>query len=373
MIRSRGIPNARPVEKPVLQAAVWTAFVFMAGFLALQSPPAIVLFGWIAQALAILAAPLLDLFGHDIVRTGVELRDTLSGHAIAVTSACDGSGLLLSAVASLTWFRVRGAPMRSWTSVLVLTLGSIFVFNLIRVLAIFGLIGTPILMQAVHLYAAPLLSVVVVAAIVLHSCRFSIPGRPIMPALWLAVGAAAGILWYVFGYAASCATALPIANGLLSLLPDLLTDSLACEAGGSVLITSGATSLQPPSVLNVPFYPADFTLALPLIVASLACLRSAPRIIWGALASMAAFAIAMALAALTIGNDQAMASSITRLIGQNFTAPYEPPSALVMALLKTLQNTVVHFNLFLLPLLLLGLDRSRGNVQTKPKRRRSRS
>lgn len=373
MIRSRGIPNARPVEKPVVQAAGWTSAVLIVGFLALQTPPAVTIFAWVAQALAVCAEPFLGLFGYAIVRTGVELRDTLTGHAIAVTSACDGSGLLLSAAAALTWFRVRGAPMRSWPYVIALMSGSIFAFNLIRVLAIFCLIGTPELMQAVHLYVAPLLSAVLVGALALHACRVRLPEHGIVPVFWLGIGFIAALAWYFVGYASTCGTILPVANALLSLLPDLLTDSLACRGDGAVLVTSGLVTIEPPSVLNVPFYPADFTLAVPLIAASLATMRRVKPIVWGALAGVATCAIAMVLAALTAGNDQATASGITRLIGQNFTMPYMPASGLVIALLKTLQNTAVHFNLFLLPLLLLGLDnpaRLAVPPQQRPRARR---
>lgn len=370
MIRSRGIPDARPADKPVPRAATWTALVLAAGFLALQTPPAIAFFSWVAQALAFCAAPVLDLFGYTIMRSGIELRDTLSGHAIAVTSACDGSGLLVSAAAAVTWFGMRGARLRPWYHIALLLMAGIFLFNLLRVIAIFVLIGTPDLMQTIHLYIAPLLSAALVGGIVIYACRLDMPaGR--LPALWIAVAILSAIAWNFWGMAVTCVTVQPIANILLSVVPDLLVGGLNCTENGALLTTSGAVSLQPPSVLNIAFYPADFTLALPLVLASLACLRPVRPIIWGAIASLGLFALAMAIAALTIANDQAVASGITRLIGPNFAGPFEPMDGLLLALLKMLQNMVVHFNLFLLPLLLLGLDRpSPRSTEKRPRQSR---
>lgn len=372
MIRRRGIPDARPANRPDLKAAAWTALVLAAGFLALQTPPVITLFSWVAQALALCAEPLLELLGYDILRSGIELRDTLSGHAIAVTSACDGSGLLLSAAGALTWFSLRGARLRPWLEIAGLLVAGIFLFNLLRVLAIFLLIATPDVMQTVHLYVAPLLSAALIAGFVAHACRLDRQAAALLPGLWAAVAAASAIAWAFWGQAVTCLTVQPLANVLLTLVPDLLVSELRCVDAGALLVTSAAVSLQPPSVLNVPFYPTDFTLALPLVLASLACLRDVKQIVWGSVASLGLFALAMAIAALTLAQDQAVASGVSRLIGPNFSAPFVPMDGLLLALLKMLQNVVVHFNLFLLPLVLLGLDRARPQTGSKrPMRSRS--
>jgi exosortase/archaeosortase family protein len=166
MIARRPAPGIRPRQiPPILNtlAVVWA--ILLLGCMLLQSPPSVALFRWVAEILALFAAAVLRLWGYDIVHAGIELRDRVTDHAIAVTDACDGSGLLVGVVATFAW--LRGPPTKPLAIARAVSLAilGILAFNLLRVILLFVSIGTPLLMTAQHLFIAPLLSAVLVAGL----------------------------------------------------------------------------------------------------------------------------------------------------------------------------------------------------------------
>jgi hypothetical protein len=65
-------------------------------------------------------------------------------------------------------------------------------------------------------------------------------------------------------------------------------------------------------------------------------------------------AVAMALGVMTAAQDAAATASVNTLMGQDFSMPFVPAGGTLLALMKAAQNAFVHFNLFVLPLYLLG-------------------
>jgi exosortase/archaeosortase family protein len=327
------------------QTMAAAAATLLAGFLLIQTPPAQAFFGAVAIVLASCATGLLGLAGHDMVRTGVEIRDIVSGHAVAVTSACDGSGLLVSLAAALVAVAPFSQRRRSWPLVLAAALAAILLFNLARILALFQAIGSPRLMNAEHLYAAPLLSAVLVGALALAARRAAMPSA----LRWGVVSLAVAAGWYMCREAVTCATVVPLANALLWLSPSGIASHIACSPAGE-LVTNAP--LHNGGAVRAAFFPEDFTLALPLVAASLATLARPAAMARGAAVAVALFTLGMALAALTAGHDAAIAAGAKVLGVGGVVQPYRAPGAILLPLMKAAQDVVVHFNLFLLPILL---------------------
>lgn len=350
MIERRAAPDRVPIPRLVYLWAT-AAIVLLAGFLLLEAPPVTAAFGAVAELLALCAAAILRAVGYPIVLSGIELRDSVSGHAIAVTQACDGSSLVIAAIAVSLWLWKGG---RHDLLLLAATaLIAIFSFNLLRVVLLFVSIGAPGLMDLQHLYVAPLLSAVLVAGLVLVGLGLPLRAALRSPLLWLAVAAVAAIAWYPLAETLSCATVVPIANTLLWIAPGELEQAIVCGAANATVSTAAVVGYEPLRVLDVGFYPSDFTLALPLVVASLAVVGKPGPVIRGALLAVALMAVAMAMAAMTASQDAAIGASVTTLMGRGFSAPFTPMGEMLLALLKAAQNALVHFNLFVLPLALL--------------------
>ncbi len=64
-------------------------------------------------------------------------------------------------------------------------------------------------------------------------------------------------------------------------------------------------------------------------------------------------ALAVTLGAITTGHDAAIAAG-ARVIGGDGQV-YQPPGQFSFAVLKSVQNVIVHFNLFLLPVVLAAM------------------
>lgn len=333
----------------------WAFLWLIAGFMLVRTPPAEALFLGVASVLATVSAGLLQMGAYDMVRSGIELRDAATGHAIAVTSACDGHGLLISAAAVIAWLQPRSSELRPWWQIFIVAVGAILAFNLARIVLLFVSIGVPMVATAQHLFVAPLLSVLLVAAVAFYASGLSARANIRSPLLWLAVAGLIAILWYLIDEAISCLVVVPISNAILWLLPGRLVNAIACDSAGASLITHAAVALQPLEVITVEFHPSDFTIALPFIVASLAIRPQPVRLLGCIVLSLMLFAAAMALAAMTIAHDQAIAAEIMTLRGQFFSTPYEPAGELLLAVMKAGQNAVVHFNLFLLPLMIAAI------------------
>lgn len=358
-----GSSVAGPARQNHLSKGLWALLWLFAGFVLVQTPPAEVLFSGIASILATVSVGLLQMATYDMVRNGIELRDAASGHAIAVTSACDGHGLMISAAAVVAWLRPRRSELRPWWHIFIVAGGAILAFNLARIILLFVSIGVPTVATAQHLFVAPLLSVLLVAAVAFHASGLSATADVRSPMLWLGVAGVSAILWYLIDKAVSCLAVVPIGNAILWLLPGRLVNSIACDAAGATLVTHAAIAFQPLEVITAEFHPNDFTIALPFIFASLAIRPQPARLLGCIVLSLILFAAAMVLAAITTAHDQAIAAEITTLRGQAFSTPYEPPGELPLALMKAGQNALVHFNLFLLPLMIaaiVGLFNSGG-------------
>ena len=350
MIDRRAAPDRLSIPRQIVPA-VTAGLVLFACFLLLQTPPLAAAFRAVAELLALCAASVLRATGGDILRTGIEIRDTVSGHAIAVTQACDGSSLLLSSLAVGIWLWHGGR--RDFLLVAVAAVIAVFAFNLVRVLLLFGSIGTPILLEVQHLYVAPLLSAVLVAGIVIVGFGISLREMVGAPIVWLAIAAGATIVWYPLTTLVTCNGAVPLANTWLWLLPGELERAVVCRAGDAIVSTSAVVGLDPVRVLDVPFYPSDFTLAAPLVIASLAMHRAFFPILGGTVVALLLFSLAMTLGAMSASQDAAAAGNVELLIGLGWRMPFLPISETALAALKAAQNALVHFNLFLLPLALL--------------------
>jgi hypothetical protein len=364
------------------QALATAALALFTGFLLVQLPVLRHFFDLVAMLLATTSAMLLRLAGFDMLQTGIEIRDTISGHAIAVTSACDGHGLLISLAAAYLWLGARavGSPAgeaRAVVTALAVAVGAILLFNLIRILTLFLSLGALDVAEAQHVYVAPLLSVLLVAGLGLYLRKLQASAVVRSPFIWLALALVFAGIWFLLAPAATCSVVVPVANALLWLLPGRLTEAINCAGTDPAVITSGMLSASPLTVLTTPFQPSDFTLALPLVFAALALGRKPAMIVAGVLTALGLFALAMVLGAVTLSHDQASTAGVTLLAGRTFTQSYAPPGPLVLAFLKAAQNSLVHFNLFILPLVLVHLGgAAAGSTATPsasaPRRRRSR-
>lgn len=350
MIDRRAAPNGPPIPRQVF-LAVTAGLVLLAGFLFLQTPPIAAAFRAVAELLALCAASVLRAAGVPILRTGIELRDTVSGHAVAVTQACDGSSLVLASLAVAIWLWRGGR--RDFLLVAVAALIAIFAFNLVRVLLLFVSIGTPSLLEVQHLYAAPLFSVLLVAGIVIAGFGLSLRETVTAPIIWLAIAVGAAIVWYSLTRLVTCNSAVPLANTWLWLIPGELERAVVCRTTDAIVSTTAVVGVDPVRVLDVSFYPTDFTLAAPLVIASLAMHRRLFPILGGALAALLLFSLAMALGAVSASQDAATAGKVELLMGLGWGIPFVPMNETALAAVKAAQNAVVHFNLFLLPLALL--------------------
>ncbi len=353
MTARRVSPAASPTGRNRWPALALAASALAAGFLLVQMPPAIAAFRFVTEAMAIGADALLRLAGFDVLRTGVELRNLTTGRAVAVTAACDGSGLIISAAAVAFWLHGRAMTAARVLAAIGLALAAIFAFNLLRVIVLFVSLDWPSLLEVQHLYIAPLLSAVLIAAVVARGRGMPPDALVRAPFVWLGLAVVAAGAWYFVSAPATCAAVVPVAGAAVATLAGDLVRGIVCSPDGVSLVTAGELPGQAGAILSVPFYPADFTLALPLVVASLAFARSPAQAAIGAVASLVLFALAMAAAAVNTAHDAIAAAGVTRLIGEGFVQAYNPPDEVGHALLRTAQNGLVHFNLFLLPLLLL--------------------
>lgn len=367
MIERRAAPDRVPIPRLVYLSAT-AAIILLAGFLLLQTPPVAAAFSAVSELLALCASAILRTVGYPVILTGIELRDSVTGHAIAVTQACDGSSLLIAAVAVTLWLWRPGK--RDLLLLAATALIALFGFNLLRVVLLFVSVGTSGLMELQHLYIAPLLSAVLVAGIVLVGLGLTLRDTVRSPILWLVVAIVAAVVWYPVTETVTCVTVVPLANTLLWLAPGELERAIICDPGGTIVSTYGVVSYEPLRVLDASFYSSDFTLALPLVAASLTLARRPVQVVRGALVSIALMAVAMTLGAMTASQDAAIGASVTTLMGRGFSAPFAPTSDTFLALMKAAQNALVHFNLFVLPLALLH-DRPSPPKQAQPPRRRS--
>ncbi|MCX7288312.1 MAG: hypothetical protein NTW20_12370 [Rhodobacterales bacterium] len=319
------------------------------GFALADSEPGRALGDAVALALAQVATPLLHLFDPGILRNGTELRGA-TGWAVRVSEVCDGHGLAISLAAGLAGLAAgAGDGLRR----LALGLVAIQVFNLVRIVVLaLVLSAAPDAFDTVHVVVFPLLTVVLLALLVLPVSRA-------LPLLALALPLV--LLW--LAVADTVAQALvPPANLVLSALAGPEVGQIAHRAAGWTIGTNLLASDAAGQVrlFLAPLRPADFALALPVVLAAVAFTR---RPLW-LVPAILSMLVALTLAAVTSVWALAAAQSPAILLvpdgtGAFATQDFSPPETL-RALLRLAQNTLVHLNLLVLPVLIAARGRKAG-------------
>lgn len=300
-------------------------------FLVMKTKAVALLSGLIANSLAYASALILPWFGFEVQQTAAELRDPHSGFALSVTQACDGLGIFVTLTAAvLTIKQLR----LSWLQTPVLLVGAFLalqLFNLLRVIILYAALpASSASFETLHLYIFPLASTVAVG---LLGMSFDVRLRPQNwkeIAKWSAFAVALAIVWNFVSGPSSLASVAQLSQIWLNFLLSGLT--IVGEGKDALLQSSPPISLE--------FYPSDFTLGLPLVLASvLLAGLSSPRI-WIALAIvLVSMSLAMALAAL---DTKWGAASERDLVAHSLAA--------------ALQDALVYGNLLLVPWLLLLIN-----------------
>lgn len=320
-------------------AALRALAVLAAGFALADSGPGQALGDAVAAGLAAVAAPILQLFDPGILRSGTELR-SVTGWAVRVSEVCDGHGLAISLAAALAALLPRDGLWR-----LVLGLVAIQLFNLIRIVVLaLVLSGAPGWFDIVHAGIFPLLTVALLAFCVL-------PLRRTLPLLALSVPLI--LLWLPFADLFAQAL-VPPANLILSLVAGPEVGQIAQRAAGWTIGTNLLASESAGQVSRylAPLRPADFALALPLLLAAVALTRRPLWLIAALLSMIAALALAAVTSVWSLAAAHAPATLLIpdgrgAMLAQDFTPP-----EITRALVRLAQNVIVHLNLLVLPFLI---------------------
>lgn len=369
---------------PQADRFTWISFgrllaALLLGFLVLRTDIGRALSDGISYGLARLAAVLLGTLQADVLRTGSELRNTTTGDALSVTSACDGLGLTIALLAGLAALAV--SPF-AWMSIAAISAAGFIVlqlFNMLRILTLYGLLpATSSAFALAHYQIFPLASAVIVAAIIAMS------GRRLSPVtssatirgllLWCGVAIAAALLWHIAGEVAVSFLVTPLSNAMIHVVPGILVDGIRGSAGTFLVDTNLVTSQSPLSTASLPFAPTDFTISVPLLAASLGT-ASVPwkRKLFAAALAAFSFALAMTIAAYTLAQDEASVSGLKQLVSSSRLETYQAPGAVMRGLLVALQNAIVYFNLFFLPFIVFFLGDSPSHDRRPAGSRRRRN
>jgi hypothetical protein len=281
----------------------------------------------------------------------VELREASTGFALSVTEACDGLGISAVFVAVAAALQRNGFQWLAFGKAVLASLAIIQAVNLIRIVLLYEMLPAhSAIFDITHFHAFPLASSALVAALVAATGNLVPQEAGGKLLLWLAIAVCVAIIWYFINLTVTGVMLVPVANLLVALLSGSLIDSIAADAGRHYVNTNLVTSTSPLSAASLPFTPDAFTLGLPLLVASLVMCR-APLKTKGLMAVLAvvSMAIAMTIAAITQAQGEAVASNLTEVIAAGRIAPYQPPLSITRTLLAVAQNTIVYFNLFILP------------------------
>jgi len=320
------------------------------------------LLGWFFDALAMLLAStsriVLVALSYEVLQTGTELREADLGFAIEVTEACDGHGLLIAWVAILLLMQLslKKRLLFFFAGFLIIQL-----FNLLRINVLFAV--SQLGMQtfnAAHYYIFPLLT----ALLMLLLTAFINPKLQKSVLLTVGLTIIIATLWFLIGEDITIALTLPAAefvNGILGF--DEVGRAVEREAGWRVM-SQLVQSQTPLRFYLYPFYPADFTLALPVILASVLAMRSGLGYLALAIVSMA---VALALNyhtgiwTIAIAKDVAFLA-LSQGDGTAVLVRYEAPSAVLLEAFRLAQNVVVHFLLLVCPVVVLldGVPRDDG-------------
>ena len=347
------------------------------GFGFLQTPLAANLSNALASALAALAQPALTLVDPSVVRSGAELRSLANGHALLVTEACDGLGIVNVCFSAL----LAGHTLQkrsTFASFACIGFLSIQFMNLVRILMLFALMpASSSGFSLAHYFIFPLVSVALVAGLL---WRFLSPAAPVCrPGItWLCLAAIASIFWYAIAEDVTNFTVLPFANAITQWVPGSPIDSLSRVGERAEIRTLLAVSTNPTRLAVLPTVPSDFALSLPLLVASLFAARPPGLrfIVFGSV-FLVLSAVAMTLAAHTTVFEASIQAGVSKIALGSSILAYEPPPSWQRGVIAIAQNTMVHFNLFALPFLplLLGTGDSqtpklKPPVQRNAKRKR---
>lgn len=309
-----------------------------AGFAAVDSAAGRAVGDLVAQGLALPAGPLLHLLGIETLRSGVELR-TADGWAIRVSEVCDGMGLVVALAAVLA---ARAPGWRRGLRRAAIGVAAIQGFNLLRILAlVLALEHAPEAFDRLHLEVFPWLTVALIGALALPPARLAQLAAIMLPL---------AVLWHWLAEPAS-ALLVPPANLLLAALAPAEVGAIARTTAAWSVGSGFLASEHPVTLFRAPIWPADFTLALPVLAA--AALRT------GRVAGLAAAPLLM-LAALALGAVTAVWGLATGPMvllhpdgtGAFLPLPYARPE-IALVLVRLAQNVLVHFTLLVLPFLML--------------------
>ncbi|MEM7188708.1 MAG: hypothetical protein AAF439_03775 [Pseudomonadota bacterium] len=327
------------------------ALVLIVGFAALALPFVQAFFDVVALALTHLSKLALEATGFDLVRDGTELRASGAGWAIRVTEVCDGHGILIA------WVAILSALSGSWRQLAVFAamgFGGVQIFNFFRVIVLaLVLDAEPGSFEDVHLFFFPLLTTIFLATLATLV-------RPISLVFFAAATIAFAALWFIVTEPVSGAVLTPLANGFLALIGPAGINGVSGSAPDWIVDTAYLVSREPVQLLAMPFYPPDFAIALPVVAAAVAATWRPAALSYLALWAVLGV-IAMAIGMITSGWAGAEAQNITQQIvpqgdGRAVAIAYQSPSDAIRGLTELVQNLLVHFNLLVLPVLILGAD-----------------
>lgn len=323
------------------------------GFALVDLAPLRAVFDAVALGLAAVAGALFNLSGLTVIRDGATLRETVAGWGMEVTRVCDGNGLAVAAaalVAGLAWRRGWRWGVLAFAVALV----AIQAFNLFRIV-ILGVVLhlDPAQFDAVHLDVFPILTAggfLLAAGLILGT-----PARRLALALALVVGF--GATWMLGLAALAAAPLAALANLLLVAAPGGI-GPIAPRHDGWLVETMALAQADPAILHRAAIWPADFAIALPVILAALVAAPSR-RGVLALAAGLAVMVVALALGAVTEALAVLKAGPVLGMVeprpdGSLALLPYLPPSESLGALLRLAQNVLVHFNLLVLPGLMLA-------------------
>lgn len=317
--------------------------VLLAGFALADSGPGRALGDGVASTLAKLATPLLRLFDPAILRIGTELRGA-DGWAVRVSEVCDGHGLAIALAASLVGLSGgQNGGLRRFALGLV----AIQVFNLARIVVLALVLSrAPGAFDIVHTGVFPLLTVALLAL-----CTLPLPTA--LPLL--AVSLPLVLLWLPLADLAS-QLLVPPANMILSLVAGPEVGQVAQRAAGWTIGTNLLASNEAGDVrlFVAPLRPADFALGVPLVLAAIALTRRPVWLVPALFSMLTALTIAAVTTVWALAAGQADAKLLVPDgLGAFTPQDFAPPESL-RALLRVVQNSLVHLNLLVLPFLIVG-------------------
>jgi exosortase/archaeosortase family protein len=307
-----------------------------------------------ARLLAVLSFALLRMLGQDIVRDGVELRDPVSDWAVRVSEVCDGIGLMIALIAVIVALAEGNGWLRTALFRLFVGFALIQVFNLIRVVSLALVLDIwPAQFDVMHARVFPYLTVIVFGLVFLPARRVAV----------LLAGLVVVLLpWAVFGGVLSAGLAT-LANQLLPLgLPEVGTIALRGDAWS--IGTYFLAAMDPVQLYVAPLDPADYLLALPVILVAAAM---SGRWLWLVPAVMIALGALLVAAFGAVWTLALSEGPMTLLVpdgeGAFLQASFTVPVAW-KSVLAAMQNALVHLLLIVLPVIILSGQpaawRSRG-------------